>query len=363
MSETSSMLLIGVGGSGSAIARGVSRAFGEGLRFAMIDTDASTGELGGNFLLIGGDRLSGRGTGGNIVTAKTAFDDSRDAIDKFLEGVRTAVVVTSLGGGTGGGATCQLARLLAGRGIRSIVFATTPFQFEGENRQRSARSVMSLIAADADASFFLPLDRLADGADRMDDAMRRAVDTVASGITLFWRLVEKPGYIKLDPERVRDLIGGAGRGRFATFGAQGPNRAAEIVEAAAKSEMLAGDTPAKSILCGILAGEDLRLSEISRIADGIREAFGRNASFELSTVNDEETFTGRISAVVMLFEGNGRGTDSENTGGRRAGRRVRNILSVGPQGRGRFSNSEPTLRGDEDLDIPTYVRKDIDLDY
>jgi len=363
MNGTSSMLLIGVGGSGCAIARGVSRAFGGGLRFAMIDTDASTGELDGDFLLIGGDRLSGRGSGGNIVTAKTAFDDSREAIDNLLEGVRTAVVVTSLGGGTGGGVTCQLARRLADRGIRSLVFATVPFSFEGENRQRSARSVISLVADSADASFFLPLDRLVGETDNMHDAMRRAVDTVASGITLFWRLVEKPGYIKLDPERVRGIVGGAGRGRFAVFGGQGPDRAAEIVEAMAKSEALAGDAPVKSILCGILAGEDLRLSEISRIAEGAKNAFGRNASFEISTVNDEETFAGRISVVIMLFEGNGRGADGETQVSRRTGRRARNILAVGPQGRGRFSNSEPTLLGDEDLDIPTYVRKEINLDY
>ena len=35
------MLLIGIGGGGSAIARGVRRAFGEGLRYLAVDTDAS----------------------------------------------------------------------------------------------------------------------------------------------------------------------------------------------------------------------------------------------------------------------------------------------------------------------------------
>ena len=72
----------------------------------------------------------------------------------------------------------------------------------------------------ANATFFLPLDKLVADTDNMQEAMRRAVDTVSSGVTLFWRLVEKPGYIRLDTERLRHILSGAGRGRFATVTAK-----------------------------------------------------------------------------------------------------------------------------------------------
>ena len=42
MSDSSSMLLIGIGGGGSAIARGVRRAFGEGLRYLAVDTRSTS---------------------------------------------------------------------------------------------------------------------------------------------------------------------------------------------------------------------------------------------------------------------------------------------------------------------------------
>ncbi|MBR1920818.1 MAG: SGNH/GDSL hydrolase family protein, partial [Kiritimatiellae bacterium] len=42
MSETSSMILVGIGGGGAAVAHGVSRAFGGAMRLVTIDTDAST---------------------------------------------------------------------------------------------------------------------------------------------------------------------------------------------------------------------------------------------------------------------------------------------------------------------------------
>lgn len=365
MNGERSMLLIGIGTAGSAIARGVSRAFGEGLRFFFADTDASVGQGEDAFVLLGGDRLSGRGTGGDFVAGRLAADDSIKLIDERLDGVRLTVIVTALGGGTGGGATLEIVKHLADRGIATIVFATTPFVFEGEDRQRNARGVMSMIEESAGATFFLPLDKLVDTTDNMNDAMRRAIDTVASGVTLFWRLVEKPGYIHLDSERLRHILSGVGRGRFATVSVQGPGRAAAALDQLARSRLLsAASGPVRSCLCGILAGDDLLLSEVGQIAEGIRKNFG-GTSFDLGTVNDEGTFSGRLSVVVMLFEAGEKAELHDEPKPVIAMRRHRpkgGPLSTGPTGRGRFNKSEPTIWNGEDLDIPTFIRKNLNLD-
>ena len=366
MKSESPMLLVGVGTAGCAIARGVGRAFGGDLRCVLVDTDAASGEAGGDFLLIGGDRLSGRGAGGDIVAGRLAAESSIKTLDEHLEDVRLAVVVTALGGGTGGGATLEAAKHLAGRGIPSVVFATTPFTFEGDDRQRNSRGVMTMIEDAANSTFFLPLDKLIGDTDNMADALRRAVDTVASGVTLFWRLVEKPGYIRLDTERLRHLLAGAGRGRFAAVTVQGPGRAAEAVDRLIRSELLAASSgPVRSVLCGVLAGDDLLLSEVGAVADGVRGAFG-GLSFDLATVNDEETFSGRLSVVVMLFEAGARAEGEAAPGsvvGTRRRKAAKGVLGVGPTGRGRFKNAEPTVWRDEDLDIPTFIRKNISLDF
>ncbi len=224
---------------------------------------------------------------------------------------------------------------------------------------------MSLIETAASATVFVQLDRLVADTDNMEEAMRRAVDTLASAVALFWRMAEKPGYIKLDAERIRRIVASAGRGRFAAVTAQGPSRAADAVDSLRRSPLLAaGSGPVRSILCGILAGDDLRLSEVGAVADGVRAAFGRNARLELSTVNDESTFSGRLSVVLMLFESQ----DADDAGGDSAAnaprrqRRARSPLAQGPQGRGRFNNAEPTVYNGEDLDIPTFIRRNINLD-
>ena len=366
MNTTPPLLLLGIGTAGVRIARGVSRAFGDELRYATADTDASSAQSGDDFTLLGGDRLSGRGAGGDIVSARLAAEDSIQNIDTHVEGVRLAVIVTCLGGGTGGGATLETLKRLALLGIPSIVFATLPFQFEGEDRQRNARGVMSMIEDAANATFFLPLDKLVGESDNMSEAMRRACDTVASGVTLFWRLIEKPGYIKLDADHVRRLIQGVGRGRFAAVTCQGPNRAADAVDALMRSELLAtAQAPVRAILCGGLAGEDLRLSELTTISNGVQETFGERVTFDLGTVNDEATFSGRLAVVVMLFEMNGREPGAPAVGGALSRRKKAksNPLGVGPTGRGRFNNAERTEWHGEDLDIPTFIRHNISLEF
>ena len=367
MNQDSPMILIGIGTAGCNIARGVNRAFGEDLRYVLADTDAASGIAGGPFVLIGGDRLSGRGAGGDIVSARLAAEESIQSLNEHVEGVRLAVIVTALGGGTGAGATLEAVKHLTACGIPSIVFATTPFAFEGADRQRNARGLMSMIEDTANATFFLPLDKLVLGEDNMGDAMRRAVDTVAIGVTLFWRLIERPGYIRLDTERIRHLISDAGRGRFATVTVQGPNRAANAIDQLSRAELLSiGSAPVRNVLCGILAGNDLRLMEVGQIAEGLRTLFGERTSLELGTVNDEVTFSGRISIVIMLFEANTKSGQSEPSGikaTRHRASKSKSALSIGPAGRGRFNNAEPTSWNGEDLDIPTFVRRNINLEF
>lgn len=359
MSAKSSMLLLGIGTSGAKIARTVRASYGSDIRLALADTDAMTMQNGDgeNFILLGGDRPSGRGSGGDLVAGRMATEDSIHKLDAHLEGIRLTVIVTSLGGGTGGGATLETVKHLSSLGIPTIVFATLPFRFESEERIRNARGIMSLIEDATNATFFMPLDKLVGDTDNMVAAMAKASEVLASGITLFWRLIERPGFLRLDADRIRHFIHGAGRGRFASITCEGPSRASDAVDRLIRSELLAtANAPVRTALCGVLAGDDLRLSELETISSGIQQAFGEHITFEISTVNDEDNFSGRLSVVVMLFESNGH----EDSAAKKPNRP--NPLSVSGSGQG-FGHTERSEWRGEDLDIPTYLRKGITLEY
>ena len=366
--ETSSLLLLGVGGTGATTVRGVRRAYGAELRALIVDSDASSGNTSDlPFVLLGGDRLAGRGAGGHAAEARAAFLDRPEVLDSHLNGVRTAVIVTALGGGTGNGATSEIVKHLAERGIASIVFATQPFAFEGEERANAARAAFGTIEQAADAIVPMPLDTLVAEArsDNMKEALARAADTLATALTLFWRILEKPGYIALDAERLRNAISDAGRARFATAVAFGPDRADDVLRALSSSRLLGAGThaPVRSIFMGILAGDDLRLSEVDRVANGFRTAFGRNATFQLGTVNDEATFSGRLVVAVLVFEESAVAkSPRESHRTTRAAAKSRKNAEAALAAADRFSDSEKTMWHNEDLDIPTYLRRNLTLE-
>ena len=365
----SPLLLIGVGGAGAAMARGVLRAYGNGIRVLVLDTDAQSGGNGDiPFTLLGGNRLAGRGTGGQPASARAAFQDDPSLLDQALAGVRTAVVVTALGGGTGGGATGELLKRLHTLSIVTLLFATTPFTFEGDERLRAARTVIGPIEQNADVSVFLPLDDLVAGEDNMRAALARAVDTLASGVTLLWRILERPGYIHLDAERLRSVLFGCGRAQFSTATASGPDRVNTVLARLAEHPLLRRDSsrpPVRTILVGVLAGDDLRLSEVAEISSGLSAAYGPNAAIELGTVNDEATFSGRLAVTVLLFEESATATrpvtgTTQGAGG--DGRAKGNGDRPATAGNSRFRNAERTMWNDEDLDVPTFIRRKMTLD-
>ena len=350
----SPLILIGIGGAGALMTRGILRAYGPGIRALVLDTDAQSGTSGDlPFMLLGGNRLAGRGTGGQPSSARAAFQDNPNLLDPALEGVRTAVVVTALGGGTGGGATGELLKHLHTMGIVTLLFATTPFLFEGDDRVRAAKTAAGPIGQYADA-----------GTDNLKDALSRGVDTLASGVTLLWRILEKPGYINLGPERLRNILVGCGKGQFATATASGENRAESVLATLAAHPLLNRNEsipPIRTILVGVLAGDDLRLSEIAAISSGIAAAFGPSAAIELGTVNDEATFSGRLSVVVLLFEENATGSPV----GIAPMRPQQGLDAHGEQSlvsNNRFGKTEKTMWNDEDLDVPTYIRRNLTLD-
>ncbi len=359
----SSLLLLGIGGAGAAMTRSIMRGYGHGIRSLVLDSDAASGGNGDiPFMLLGGNRLAGRGTGGQTASARAAFQDNTSVLDTALEGVRTVVIVTALGGGTGGGATSEVLKRLHTLGIVTLVFATTPFTFEGASQLNSARAAMGPISQNADVSVFLPLDKLVAG-DTMKDAFRQGIETLSTGVTLLWRLLEKPGYISLDAERLRNILLGCGKALFATASAEGENRDRKILESFAENPLLVRSDSApkvRTILIGVLGGDDLRLSEIASISSGVSVAFGMDAAIELGTVNDESAFAGKLTVVLLVFEENAMRHNQPVIGGvghsnRASGERALMASS-------RFRNAEKTMWHDEDLDIATYLRRSLTLD-
>lgn len=356
------LLLVGVGRAGCAAAARIWRSSGGRIRTLLADTDARTGieNPGVPFLLMGANRLGGAGAGGSVANARAAAHESMYDFAERAGTPRLAVVTAGLGGGTGGGASMEILERLRRSGAVTLAFATMPFAFEGPAAAKAAMNARPLIERNADASVFPPMDGLVGCADSacMDEAFARGADAAAAGITLFWRLLETPGYISLDLERVRNLAADAGPAVFISATASGPDRAEKILAALSDSPAYGADgrpPKASKLVLGVMGGRDLRLAEVGGIAKGAAGIFGDPQEFAMGTVDDEDAFSGRISVAAFAFAAPTR----ERRDSRRRGRAAPDPLS--PM-HGHFGGAEGNLWNGEDIDVPTYIRRKLTLE-
>ena len=379
--EQSKLLLLGVGGGGGRLVAAVRARYQGDMRVLCMDTDALANrevqrDADIPCILFGARRLSGNGAGGAPSLGLEAFNDDAAILDDHLQGVRTAVVLTCLGGGTGSGATPEIARVLNSKGISTLCVVTCPFAFEGKERQDIASRVCSQIEDHVDSRMEVNLDDLFDetGVGNAAQANEAANTLLASGVTLLWHLVTRPGFVCADAARLNGLIARGGSVRFGSVSASGDNRVARLTESLRGSRLLQGRetlSKANAILVGILGGDDLRLSELGDIMKTLRSWCNEDCHVEMGTVLDAE-FDGRIELVVFAFENWAIQGASEppivdpflipNKPGKRGKKPTASKLSHGATGRGKFQNVEPTMWSTGDLDIPTYLRRNIRLE-
>jgi cell division protein FtsZ len=385
------LILIGIGGGGSRLAAAIHQRYAEPMRIVCIDTDAMANrEWSADSipcLLIGAARLSGNGTGGDAVKGRLAIQDDIHLLHPHLQGVRTAVILTCMGAGTGSGVTPEVVSTLHEQGIATLCIATEPFDFEGPTRRASANRAQAMIEDHVDSLCSIKLDDLFNAAneEQLPTAIASANEILASGVTLLWRLLTRPGFLSINAERLHSFIVQGGTATFGTVQATGADRAATLTKALCECQLLhAGESikKANALLVGILAGSDLRLSEIGEIMKTLRGWCKPDCQIEMGTVMDA-SFEWRIEVVLFCFESTGAplpdtkkvSSASPATvpsvppaevfhiqpGGARRNK-GKSKLTVGATGKGKFQNVEPTIFNGQDLDIPTYIRKNIQLD-
>jgi cell division protein FtsZ len=166
--------------------------------------------------------------------AAAVLHAEKDAVIKALAGVRTAILVTALGGGMGTGGTPVLARLLRDAGARVLVVACLPFEFE-VRRRRLAEAALRDLFDSADVVLTFANERvlhLPECAADIREAFRAMNGLVARAAFGLQRLLEGHGSAPLG---IEDLRRHAGRTAMenawtGSGSASGAGRAASVVE-------------------------------------------------------------------------------------------------------------------------------------
>ena len=289
--------VVGIGGGGC---NAISRMFKEKLalvEYYGINTDAQhlyRCDVG-HQLPIGQALTRGLGSGANPDLGRQAAEESREDIEKALDGADMVFLAVGMGGGTGTGAAPVISQLAKEAGALTVAVVSRPFSFEAAVRRKNAEEGIARLKDHADTLIVIPndsllqMDRHKEQTHSWEDALRMADSVLHQGIQAIAEVVTVPGEINVDFADVKTILSNAGQSWLAIGRGKGDTRAKDAAKQAAKSPLLDIDiSGAKRLLFVITGGSTLTLKEVQEAADVIQEMADPEANVIFGTARDQK---------------------------------------------------------------------------
>jgi len=373
--------IMGLGRAGCAIIGRLAMRRPVGPALAAVHTDAKVLSecTAPTKLQIGKRATLGLGASGDPDLGRRAAEDDMDLLRGFFSGKDIVFIVAGLGGGTGTGAAPALVTAAQDAGALTICFVAMPFSIEGSGRRDRAEKGLVELTGIADLTIAVHNEKLFDPADRqisLQSAFEKIADALDTGIFAMWKLVSRRGLINVDFADLRNFTKDKAQPCVFGYGyAGGANRADVSSEAALKSPLLGGESiaAAESLLVSVIGGPSLTLSEVNRIMAKVTEASRRETRVFMGASVDEEMGDNLLVTVIVPSAdrtadppgGSAVGADGQPASVEKKKTRTKttqDILPLTTLGKGRFKDVEPTIFEGEDVDTPTFIRRNIPID-
>jgi cell division protein FtsZ len=303
--QNARMKVIGVGGGGgNAVNRMIAEDL-EGVDFISVNTDAQALKLAHAPLKvqIGKKLTRGLGAGARPEIGRQAIEESREDIQKMLEGADLVFITAGMGGGTGTGAAPVIAEIAREMGCLTIGIVTKPFLFEGKKRMQQAEMGLNELKRCADTVIVVPNERLLSVVGKgtsFRDALKKADEVLLHATQGISDLIHVTGEVNVDFADVRTVMQSRGPALMGTGFGRGETRAMEAAQEAISSPLLDNVTikGAAGVLINITGGMDLTIDEVTQIASIIQEAAGDDAEIIFGAVHDP-SMEGAVRVTVI----------------------------------------------------------------
>ena len=374
ISGNASIKVVGVGGGGGNAVQHMVDVGIEGADFISVNTDKQALDKNdaGTKLVLGMDITNGLGAGANPQIGREAALEDRDKLRDMLKGTDMVFVTAGMGGGTGTGAAPIVAQVAKELGILTVAVVTKPFELEGSKRMKIAQEGIKELIEEVDSLITIPNQKLLEvlGEDcSMLEAFKQANDVLAGAVRGISDIIIKPGLINVDFADVKTVMSEKGTAMMGTGSASGPDRARIAAEQAVASKLLEDISlqDAKGVLVNITAGPELSLGEIKAVGDCISDFASDEAIIVTGTVLDENK--GNDLVVTVIATGLSSSLQSIPQASRQASilserkplplsDAARKMLENPPEVINKISKEE--ISDDDYLDIPSFVRKQLD---
>ena len=366
--KTPSFFFVVIGGSGCDAVKRVC----EQMPFVpvlLIDTDNRNveGVSDDRIFSVGENVTNGLSCGGDVELGRQSIEKEASRLRARFDAVDLLLIVTGLGGGTGTGATPVLVRIAREAKAQTLVLASLPFAFEGKQRMNVSEDAIRRMRSNADAIVQLPNERLKREAvggtsEAAFSVSHRYMKDAAESL---WYMCSMNGQCGLDFASIHTLLRACdGFCHIASVEFSGIDQAEQASRALLEHPLINRGLlleGAAGVIISIRGSHELRIEEVEIIMEQLSNKLPEEAHINFGVSVDEKQSGLKVVTLITeawkepLVENEVSIFTSRSGFGQRE-------LALGSSGnKGIFSGMDATVKNSEDLDVPTYLRKNIKL--
>ena len=267
----------------------------EGAELLACNTDVRTltSSVAPEKIQLGRNLTKGLGSGGDPALGNQAGQEAELEIRDALRDRKIIFICVGLGGGTGSGAAPLVARLAREEGAFTVVFATTPFNFEGKRRRDQAETALTELSVLANALITFDNTRMGElvlAKQGVHEAFSAADRMISESIRAVTRIVMRPGLVNIGlDDLMAALSSPKSRCLFGSGIADGENRAQQALKNALVSPLLDRGSllhDTDTVLVHVCGGEDMTLYELELLMRGLSKHVPETAQILFGTSVD-----------------------------------------------------------------------------
>jgi len=301
--------VIGVGDPGGNILAALDPALLARVSPAFVNTDVRSLESAPlpsvvARVAIGASVSRGTSAGGEQhIGARAALADE-GRLAALVKGARMVFILTGLGGGTGGGAAPEIARLASRAGAFVVSFASAPFEWEGERRARQASAALVKMRLFSELTIPVPNDLLLQsGTASAHGAFALANSWICGAVSALCALLLRRGVPNIDIATLRAIFPARDTKSLFALG-RGADAEAALADLW-RSPLLKGAEihRVSRIVIGVRGRPDLHLDTIHAIVREITETLGGRDNVLFSLLADAADAAGGVEICVVGSQG------------------------------------------------------------
>lgn len=234
----------------------------------------------------------GVGAGMDPEKAKQAALSSKEELKEAIKGAQMLFIVAGMGGGTGTGASPEIAKLAKEEGILTVAVVTRPFPIEGKKRMMLAEAGINELAKEVDTIVIIEngrLSRIGEKRETWSNSLKKADNVLKDAVRSVVEVIEKNSFINADFSDIEKTLRNKGYGHMGVGIAKGEDRVVKALEMAIQSPLLVRDIRGFSSCLYLIktVPDGLLMDEFEDIGGFIESCGQENADIIFATAEDE----------------------------------------------------------------------------